>query len=356
MIHVDQYTTHQSVLNRHVLKKKERKSFPLVNDKNVIMSAYALNLFPEISGCFSTPSSTASGIPMTRCIRPPPVPSESPSNSLDATISDAAVDPQFLPGYFMSAVTSNLKVSSDAVIDSTSVICNKVIFFITVTKQGSTYVVKRTLSQFNDFRNNLLHEWNNEISLPELPPTPWDEVTFESERSGTNHKKAALSHQTCHLVDHPGHSSFTPISGPKLNIFGSGFTKIRNMFNGYIPILNNWLTGVCEYWPTSTALGNFLWEPSATFTKSGLTTSASTASGLCLLEPIKESDEDDLEDDSNRSLQSKSITSQTADVDTPRARSRTCSSEISDEDSSVLLSDPYGVNNFAILNHWQSSW
>jgi hypothetical protein len=257
----------------------------------------------------------------------------------------------------MSAVKTNLKVSSDAVIDSTSVICNKVIFFITVTKQGTTYVVKRTLSQFNDFRNNLLSEWNNEINLPELPPTPWDEGTFDSERSGTKDKKAPLVHQACHLVEHPGRSSFTPINGPKSNIFGSGFTKIRNMFNGYIPILNNWLTGVCEYWPTSTALGNFLWEPSASITKSDLTTSASTASGLGLLEPIKESDEDDLDDASNRSLQSRSITSQTADVDTPRARSGTCSSELSDEDSSVLLlSDPYGVNNFAIVNQWQSSW
>jgi len=325
--------------------------------KNDSMSAYALNLFPENTGCFNTPSSSASGIPMTRGIRSSTVASGFHSNSLDATISDAAVDPQFLPAYFMSAVKSNLKVSSDAVIDSTSVICNKVIFFITVTKQGSTYVVKRTLSQFNDFRNNLLSEWNNEINLPELPPTPWDEGTFDSERSGRKDKKAPLLHQTCHLVEHPGHSSFTPINGPKSNIFGSGFTKIRNMFNGYIPILNNWLTGVCEYWPTSTALGNFLWEPSVSFTKSDLTTSASTASGLGLLEPIKESDEDDLDDDSNRSLQSRSITSQTADVDTPRARSRTCSSEISDEDSTVLLSDPCSIaNNFAILNHWQSSW
>lgn len=322
------------------------------------MSAYALNLFPDVSECFtSTQRSNGDSARMTKCTRSSPKASEIPPNSLDATISDATVDPQFLPNYFMSAVKSNRKVPTDSVMDSTSVICNKVIFFITVTSHGSSYVVKRTLSQFNDFRNNLLKEWNNEINLPELPHTPWDEDALDSGKIATIKKNTHPSQQTYRLVEHPGHSSFAPTDGSKSTLFGSGFTKIRNMFNGYIPILNSWLMGVCEFWPTSTALGNFLWEP-ITSPKYHLTTSTSTAAGLCQLESITEGEEDLLDDDSIRSLHSKTISSQ-LEVEgsgAPRARTLTCSSEISDEDSSVLLIDPYSTNYLAILNHLQSSW
>mmetsp|Transcript_12154 Transcript_12154/g.17525 ORF Transcript_12154/g.17525 Transcript_12154/m.17525 type:complete len:280 (+) Transcript_12154:131-970(+) len=275
------------------------------------MSAYALNLFPETACISPHISSHGAANPSKSPTQP------SMRNLLNVTISDASVDPQFLLNCFATKVKSHLTIPP--AMDATSMICSKVIFFITVKRQGSTYVAKRTLSQFQEFRSNLLKEWNYDINLPELPLTPWDDCSFDN---GISNKRK-LSQQTWRRVEHSGLGSFASMICQQS--IGSGFTKLRNLFHRYIPFLDNWLTGVCEVSPMSNALYDFLWEPS---TKHDTTTTAIR----CLLEPITEGGEEDIwDEDSIRSLHTHS-------------RSRTCSSEIIDEDGGLLLSDPCGSN------------
>jgi len=308
------------------------------------MSAYALNLFPESSercnkqitnAAYATKSSSITQCRVSQIISP------RSANMLNATISDAAVDPSTLANCL-----ARVNAPIQKAVDSTSAaICNKITFFVTVSNYGSTYVAKRTLSQFKEFRNNLLKEWSYDIILPELPPTPWDEKFDFMNNSPI--KKLTIPQSWQRDLSGLNFASMLSPGTPQSNFFGSGFTKLRSLWQGYIPSLNHWLSDVCEILPTSYALLNFLWEPTATRNDVRI--------GACL-ESITEGGEEDILDEDSIISSHHSIALSDLDTAAPCARSRTCSSDLFEDDSlgneCSNLAMPYAGN----LNQWQSTW